>query len=90
MDEIEHIALGGALGIPPAPPVMVDDDHLALVPAIFQGAACAALAVQLPGRRRPLQQDGAAYPLPELIQFGVMPRHRTSLLMGIGGCAVGG
>ena len=61
-------ALGGTLGIPPAPPVMIDDDHFALVPAVFQGAACAALAVQLPGRCRPLQQDGAAYLLPELIQ----------------------
>ena len=49
LDQAEDVALGRGLRVPPAPPLMRDDEHLALGAAVLQGAAGAFAAVQLPG-----------------------------------------
>jgi hypothetical protein len=48
LHQIEDVALGLIERIPPSTSVVVDDQDLALAPAIFQGAPGAVAGVELP------------------------------------------
>ena len=48
LHEVEDVALGRALRVPPAAAIMIDDQHLALLSAIFEGTARAFSPVQTP------------------------------------------
>ena len=59
LHQIKHIALGGTLRVPPAMPVAVDNQDLALAAVVFQGVASALPVVEPPAGRPTLQQRGA-------------------------------
>ena len=80
-DEVEHVAFGVAGRVPPAAPVMVDDDDLALAAAVFQRPSRALARIQSPAGEL-LEHGGAAHAAPEQIQFRIARQHR--LLSGIG------
>ncbi len=64
LDEVENIALRLTKRVPPAVPVMGDDQELALATTIFQGAASALADIQPPAAGHALQNGGA---VPELV-----------------------
>ena len=82
LHEVENVALGRALRVPPAAAIMVDDQYLALLAAIFEGTARAFFAVQTPRRHPPLEQRGAAHPFAELLELRILGLHVMVLLAG--------
>jgi hypothetical protein len=82
LHEIENVALGRALRVPPAAAIMVDDQHLALLAAIFEGTARAFPPIQTPRRRPPFEQRGAIHPSAELLELRILGLHLMVLLAG--------
>ena len=82
MHEVEDVALGRALRVPPAAAIMVDDQYLALLAAIFERTARAFFAVQTPRRRPPLEQRGTVHPSAELLELRILGLHLMVLLAG--------
>ena len=74
--EGEHVAFGVARRVPPAAPVMVDDDDLALAAAVFQRPSRAFARIQSPTGKL-LEHGGTAHAAPEQIQFRIV-RHPCS------------
>ena len=82
LHEVENVALGRALRVPPAAAVMVDDQYLALLAAIFEGTTRAFPPVKLPRRRPPLEQRGTVHPSAELLELRILGLHLMVLLAG--------
>jgi hypothetical protein len=72
LDQGEDIALGSGLRVPSTPSLMGDDEHLALVAAVFQGAARALADIKLPGPASIFQHRGAVHACAEDLQFSVV------------------
>ena len=72
LDEVEDVALRLTERIPPAPPVMGDDQDLTLGATIFQGAARALPDVQPPAADHALQNRGAVHAAPEQLELGII------------------
>jgi hypothetical protein len=92
LHEAEDVSLGRAAGIPPATAFMSHQQDLALGSPILQAVPSALLLVQLPRRRKPLQQHRTAHPCPHLFQFGILVAHRPYSFLRIrsddrGACA---
>src|ERR1700732_1855579 len=82
LHEVENVALGRALRVPPAAAVMVDDQYLALLAAIFEGTARALPPVKTPRRRPAFEQRGAVHPSAELLELRILGLHVLVLLAG--------
>jgi hypothetical protein len=85
LDEVKDIAFGGAMRIPPAATVVIDDHHLPWSAAIFQRAPGASPLVERPCRLPPLEECGAADPMAQLFKLGILTGHRTVLQTATGG-----
>src|SRR5271165_7316078 len=90
LHEVEHVALGGALRVPPAAPIVTDDQDRAVAPAVFERTPCALLRIELPSWDEALEQGGAVHAATKQRQLGIMAGHRTVLLFATGGGSVRG
>jgi hypothetical protein len=61
LDEAKNVAALVAGRVPPSPAAMADDQDLALAATVFEAELRALLSVELPRRRRSLQDDGAMH-----------------------------
>ena len=82
LDQVEHVALGRALRVPPSPSVVVHDQDLAVAAPVLQRPPRAALLVEPPGWRQALEERGAADVIPEEVELRILAGHHTMLLVG--------
>jgi hypothetical protein len=83
LHQVENIALGAALWIPPAVSVVVDDQDLALAAAVFQGATGAFPAIEPPAGGLALQNHSATYLTAKQLELRVIGSHGLPFLWGL-------
>ena len=83
LDEVEDIAFGFALRVPPALALVVDDENLALAAAIFEAMFRALSRINPPWRRLAFEHDGAMHFLAQLFYFRVGSGHPCAPARGL-------